>query len=100
MFMKLSTPATVSRVNSRMIGIGFLIDQEEMFFMVGAYRAAGAAAGAAGAAAGAEAGAGALMVTRSPSPRKPAPWTTTRAPSCRPLTEVWSAPRARTVTGV
>ena len=34
-FRKLSTPPTVSRVNSRMIGIGFLIDQEEMFFMVG-----------------------------------------------------------------
>jgi hypothetical protein len=34
MFMKLRIPAIVSKVNSRMIGIGFLIDQEEMFFMV------------------------------------------------------------------
>src|SRR5690606_37110253 len=71
----------------------------EIWFMAGPYFLAGA--WAAGAAAGAAVAArGAATVTLSPSFRKPAPATTTRAPASTPSTEVWSSRRDNTVTGV
>src|SRR6476620_8489 len=103
--MKPLTPASVNSTNMRMIGIGFLIDQDEMFFIVGPYfLAVRDAAALTAAVRAAEARwptgrAAAATVTRSPSPRKPAPATTTRAPAARPLTAVESVVRDSTVTG-
>src|SRR5690606_35266342 len=76
-----------------------LIDQEEMFFMVAAYRLGVAARVGAGAATGLAGGGAATMRTVSPSARKPAPSTTTRASGATPSTAELASVRDRTVTG-
>jgi hypothetical protein len=91
MLVKPEIPARVSSTNSRMTGIGFLIAQREMLFIAdplalgrdghGRRRRLARKARA--------------MRTASPSPRKPAPSTTTRSPAFRPLADVRSALRAR-----